>query len=179
MSERRDVIRTKTSIRTAYFDLLFEKPREKITVRDVLNRSGFSHGTFYSHFRDIVDLHEQLERHIVSECLRELRRTQEAQPEPCLALFEARREQLRALRSAYGEPGVIAWLKGLICTALVQSMGALSSRAAPAVCRCISGALVDACVDWVLDPGGLEREAFLRIVTAFLTGGIQSQTAMT
>ena len=178
MSERRDVIRTKTSIRTAYFDLLFEKPREKITVRDVLKRSGFSHGTFYSHFRDIVDLHEQLERHIVSECLRELRRTQEAQPEPCLALFEARREQLRALRSAYGEPGVTAWLKGLLCTALVQSMGALSSRAAPAVCRCISGALVDACVDWVLDPGGLEREAFLRTVTAFLTGGIQSEVAM-
>ena len=124
-------------------------------------------------------LHEQLEQHIVSECLRELRRTQEVEPEPCLALFEARREQLRALRSAYGEPGVTAWLKGLMCTALVQSMGALSSRAAPAVCRCISGALVDACVDWVLDPNGLEREAFLRIVTAFLTGGIQSQTAMT
>ena len=179
MSERRDVIRTKTSIRTAYFDLLFEKPREKITVRDVLKRSGFSHGTFYSHYRDILDLHEQLEQHIVSECLRELRRTQEVEPEPCLALFEARREQLRALRSAYGEPGVTAWLKELICTALVQSMGALSSRAAPAVCRCIAGALVDACVDWVLDPGGLDREAFLRTVASFLTGGIQSQAAMT
>ena len=28
-------------------------------------------------------------------------------------------------------------------------------------------------------PGGLEREAFLRIVASFLTGGIQCQAAMT
>ncbi len=179
MSERRDVTRTKTSIRTAYFDLLFEKPRGKITVRDVLNRCGFSHGTFYSHFRDIEDLHEWLEQHIVSECLRVLRRTQDVEPEPCLALFEARREQLRALCRTQGEPGVVAWLKELIQTALVQSTGALNHRAVPTVCRCISGALVDACVAWVLDSRGLEREAFLRIVTTFLTGGIQSETAMT
>ena len=70
-------------------------------------------------------------------------------------------------------------MKRAAASCRAESAGWTRSRAAPMVCRCIAGALVDACVDWVLDPGGLDREAFLRTVASFLTGGIQSQAAMT
>lgn len=61
-AEYRSAVRSRRLILTALADLLEEKPLEKITVTDVVNRAGINRGTFYAHFADIPDVLEHLIR---------------------------------------------------------------------------------------------------------------------
>src|SRR3954467_14080767 len=54
--EDRRVRRTRDRLGAALVELLVQKPFDKITVQDVLDRAGVSRATFYSHFRDKNDL---------------------------------------------------------------------------------------------------------------------------
>ena len=47
---------TKTVIRQALFDLLQEKPINKITVTDVCKLADINRSTFYSHYEDVYAL---------------------------------------------------------------------------------------------------------------------------
>ena len=59
-SEYRSAIRSRKLINEALADLLQEKPLEKITVTDVVNRADINRGTFYAHYRDIPDVVDHL-----------------------------------------------------------------------------------------------------------------------
>ena len=48
-------------ITTAFWQLLRQKPMEKITVKEVCDLAQINRGTFYRHFRDCYDLMEQLQ----------------------------------------------------------------------------------------------------------------------
>ena len=58
MDDRR-VSRTKTAIRRAFERLIVEKPLHKITVSEITEMADVGRSTFYSHFDDVYDLHEQ------------------------------------------------------------------------------------------------------------------------
>ena len=55
-AEYRSAIRSRKLINAALADLLQEKPLEKITVTDVVNRAEINRGTFYAHYTDIPDV---------------------------------------------------------------------------------------------------------------------------
>lgn len=55
-AEYRSAVRSKRMIIAALADLLQEKPLDKITVTDVVNRAQINRGTFYAHFSDIPDV---------------------------------------------------------------------------------------------------------------------------
>ena len=55
-AEYRSAIRSKKLITSALADLLSEKPLDKITVTDVVNRAQINRGTFYAHFSDVPDV---------------------------------------------------------------------------------------------------------------------------
>ncbi len=55
-AEYRSAIRSRKLINAALADLLHEKPLDKITVTDVVNRAGINRGTFYAHYADIPDV---------------------------------------------------------------------------------------------------------------------------
>lgn len=55
-AEYRSAIRSKKLISEALVDLLQEKPLDKITVTDVVNRAQINRGTFYAHYADIPDV---------------------------------------------------------------------------------------------------------------------------
>lgn len=55
-AEYRSAIRSRKLINTALADLLQEKPLDKITVTDVVNRAQINRGTFYAHYSDIPDV---------------------------------------------------------------------------------------------------------------------------
>ena len=55
-AEYRSAIRSKRMIIAALADLLQEKPLDKITVTDVVNRAQINRGTFYAHYSDIPDV---------------------------------------------------------------------------------------------------------------------------
>lgn len=55
-AEYRSALRSKKLIISALGDLLQEKPLDKITVTDVVNRAQINRGTFYAHFSDVPDV---------------------------------------------------------------------------------------------------------------------------
>ena len=59
-AEYRSAVRSRVLINAALADLLQEKPLEKITVTDVVNRAGINRGTFYAHYQDIPDVIDRL-----------------------------------------------------------------------------------------------------------------------
>ena len=59
-AEYRSAVRSRKLINDALADLLTEKPLDKITVTDVVNRADINRGTFYAHYRDIPDAVDHL-----------------------------------------------------------------------------------------------------------------------
>lgn len=81
----------------AFSRLLDEKNPEKITVRDLIEVSGYSRSTFYRLFSDLPDLIDQLEEELVRLFIRRLR------PYIRLEEDESRDELFAAYRSLYHE----------------------------------------------------------------------------
>jgi len=52
----RRVMRTRQSIRNALIELMLEKPYEKITIQEIIDRANVGRATFYNHYRDKDDL---------------------------------------------------------------------------------------------------------------------------
>lgn len=57
----RRIQRTRNSLFSAFIELRAVKPVEKITVKELTEKSNISKQTFYLHFQDIYDLSEYLE----------------------------------------------------------------------------------------------------------------------
>lgn len=60
------VERTKRNIKEAFLKLRAEKPLEKITVKELAELAYINKATFYSHYKDIYDLSEQLEDEVIN-----------------------------------------------------------------------------------------------------------------
>lgn len=62
MAEKTDrrVKYTKMVLKAGITELLYEKPIEKITVKEICERADINRGTFYSHYSDQYDLYNQV-----------------------------------------------------------------------------------------------------------------------
>ena len=60
----RRVRRTRKQLQTALAALMREKDLKEITVREVTELAEVNRGTFYSHYRDLYDLREQMEEEL-------------------------------------------------------------------------------------------------------------------
>ena len=173
MAERRDVIRTRKALCTAYIDLLFLKPKDKITVRDILERANFSHGTFYAHFRDIEELEKHVGELIIEDWRKAISQAKDADVDLFLKTLEPRREELRAL----AQSGNLLWIsdsmKAIIVTAMLRSYPNTEMPELTTFARCFTGALIDATLHWLVEDDA-DREAFVKTVRAFLNGGTQA-----
>lgn len=61
--------RTRKSIINAFIELRGQKPIEKITVKELADLAFINKATFYSHYKDIYDLSEQLEDESIQRIL--------------------------------------------------------------------------------------------------------------
>lgn len=66
---------TKRNLMDAYWLLYTADMPSRITVKMITDRAGYNRGTFYAHFLDIEDLHEQIENELLpsEENFRKLR----------------------------------------------------------------------------------------------------------
>lgn len=64
--------RTRRSIINAFIELRAKKPLEKITVKELSELALINKATFYSHFTDIYDLSEQLEKETIENILKNI-----------------------------------------------------------------------------------------------------------
>ncbi|HIW75996.1 MULTISPECIES: TetR/AcrR family transcriptional regulator [Gordonibacter] len=67
---------TKMLLREAFLDLLLEKPVAKITVKELCDKAGVNRATFYAHYRDLFDLHEEIEQDLAHTIMHSLNTTQ-------------------------------------------------------------------------------------------------------
>lgn len=63
---------TQGAIRRAFLHLLQEKPLARVTVKDICQQAKINRATFYSHYHDIYDLLEQIERDMLEHLAAEL-----------------------------------------------------------------------------------------------------------
>ena len=63
----RRIRKTRQLLRQSLTELLAQKPLSKITVQELTQRADVNRGTFYSHYKDITDMKEQLERELFDE----------------------------------------------------------------------------------------------------------------
>lgn len=64
--EYRSAIRSRKLIRTAFMELVKEKPFDKITVTDIVKRADVNRSTFYAHYPDVFGLVEEIQDEILS-----------------------------------------------------------------------------------------------------------------
>lgn len=64
--------RTKNSIINAFIELRAKKPLERITVKELAELACINKATFYTHYKDIYDLSEQLENDAVQNVLNDV-----------------------------------------------------------------------------------------------------------
>ena len=90
--------RTKRSIINAFIELRANRPLEKITVKELSERAMINKATFYSHYKDIYDLSEQLEKETIDRILMDIShpedfitRTKQASQELTVALSSQNR----------------------------------------------------------------------------------------
>lgn len=69
MQEKTDrrILRTRHQLRDVLLDLAMQMPLESITVKILTEHAGLNRGTFYLHYQDIHDFHEQLKNDILEE----------------------------------------------------------------------------------------------------------------
>lgn len=67
--EYRSAVRSRRLINQAFLELLQEKPFEKITVTDIVNRADINRSTFYAHYPDVRGMVEALLENAVNKSL--------------------------------------------------------------------------------------------------------------
>lgn len=66
-SDDRRVIKTKRALQNALAELMTSKDLRNITVQELTDKADIHRATFYSHYHDVYDLYEQLEKSVISE----------------------------------------------------------------------------------------------------------------
>lgn len=70
--EYRSAVRSRKMIRKAFMELLREKPFEKITVTDIVNRAEINRSTFYAHYPDVMGVIDEIQEEIIEYTQRAL-----------------------------------------------------------------------------------------------------------
>lgn len=99
---------TKTVIRQALFDLLQEKPINKITVTDVCKLADINRSTFYSHYEDVYALLASIQNELFENVVLTL--TTENWFEEVLQLVNQNKDLCQALIGPHGDSSFIRQL---------------------------------------------------------------------
>jgi AcrR family transcriptional regulator len=72
MKESRKVLYTKKTLKESLLVLLHEKDISKITVKELCQVADVNRSTFYSHYKDVFDIIEQMEDHIMGVVMKNI-----------------------------------------------------------------------------------------------------------
>ncbi len=103
----RRMVRTQTQLRQALHELILEKPYERISVQDILDRANIGRSTFYAHFQDKDDL---LLNSLPEKILNFEENSQVLVPS-LVPIFTHAQENYRLLRALMGSEGIALTFK--------------------------------------------------------------------
>lgn len=180
--ERRDVARSKEAIKQAFIKLCINKRTEKITVTKILEEANVSRGTFYAHFQDIYDVKEQVEEDLLNVCKTLLRETdiheivRDPYPQilPVVRFFAEYAEMICHL-SAYSESSFVAKYKRILLQGIQESEHTLDDETVVFLLdACIVGAIVDGCLQMIVQDQARDVERAARLISQFIANGLRS-----
>ena len=67
VQDKRSTRRTRAAIERSLLEILAQKPVNKITVQEIIDRANICRTTFYAHYQDIYDLIESIGNTIIDE----------------------------------------------------------------------------------------------------------------
>lgn len=107
MRESRKTLYTRRVLKESLLELLEMKPISKITVKELCNLADINRSTFYSHYKDVYDMVEQMEDHMVESVMKNINIkciTSEHQLEAFEAIFNELKNSKDELRLVYLNP---------------------------------------------------------------------------
>ena len=91
--------KTKTAIHNTFLELRSKKPLEKITIKELCEKAQINKSTFYSHYKDIYDLSDQLETDVVASVIEAIPNPQNCLEDPAVLGYLSRDTIIRILFS--------------------------------------------------------------------------------
>ncbi|HEY8364939.1 MAG TPA: TetR/AcrR family transcriptional regulator [Haloplasmataceae bacterium] len=121
-AEYRSAIRSRKLIREAFAELMNEKPIDKITVTDIVNKADINRGTFYAHYADTRAVIEQIENEIIDKMIQVISafryKSFIEDPKPILNMIaksiEEEEEYYKKLINAHGSEQFIIKLRKIL-----------------------------------------------------------------
>ena len=164
--EYRNAIRSRRMIREAFVGLLHEKPFEKITATDIINRSGLNRSTFYAHYPDVKGIIDEITGEIFTMFQQMLSEMDFSQilndPEPNLKRVVSFLEENQDLYRLLGQSDVSLFyleqmkkvlIRQVLDTPNLPTMG-LSKTSVDIRIRMLLSGVIDAYREWL--SGGID-----------------------
>ena len=174
--------RTRGAIVNAFIQLLSEKPVNKITVKDIVERCGVNRNTFYYHFQDIPSLLELVVKEWMDAILQRCRSTDS--PMDCItAIMDAcysRRDAILHIYRSVQRDVFLSHLNGLIDHAVGVYAGGVKSalgsdlETLPTLCHFYKCAGMGLVLDWLDQGMGYDMPEFLESICGCLQGSAQN-----
>ncbi len=104
MKENRRTLYTRRILKESLMELLKIKPIDKITVKELCIVADINRSTFYSHYKDVYEIIEQMESNIVESVMRNINMegiTSEHQVEVFEAIFNELKSNKNELELVY------------------------------------------------------------------------------
>ena len=126
-------------------------------------------------------MQDKLENSIVDGCretfkiapLEEIVENPYPQVNACVSTQEEHREEIKRLEKNDDCSHLLKKIKQLIRKGLVDMERYVGNENTALVLQsCITGALIDSCINWIVDEYPIEKEAFVKVLCDFLPGGI-------
>jgi len=176
----RNAIRSRQMIREAFVELLREKPFEKVTATDIINRSGLNRSTFYAHYPDVKGVLEEFAIEIVNLFWHMLEEMDFSQflddPEPNLkrvvAFLEENRELYRLMAQSDLSPIYVDQLKKVLIQQVLDTPNlptqGLSQISIDIRIRMLMSGIIDTYQEWLTGEIGYTLEEMIAEVTSII-----------
>ena len=79
--------KTKTALHNTFLELRSRKPLEKITIKELCEKAQINKSTFYSHYKDIYDLSDQLETEVVTSVIEAIPKIRRSWQKICFSVI--------------------------------------------------------------------------------------------
>lgn len=182
------VIRTRTLIIDAFFELIKEQGFESISIKDLSERATLNRATFYRHFPDKYALLEViLQQMMENKGFEKIKEQDTLDENTFILLIDAFIQLIDALRTTFGRnyQSILSLTEHQVKDQLIEMVHSLPPLNRRDQHKMIATMLVmsvhSATCSWINENKIISREAFLETILPFLTGAMThlNETART
>lgn len=173
------IIRTRTLIIDAFFELIKEKDFEAISIKDLTERATLNRATFYRHFSDKYALLEMiLQQMMENKGFEKIKEQTSLDENTFHLLIDSFDRLIEELKTTFGRnyQSVLLLTEHKIKDQLIDLVSALSPLNRTDQNKIIATMLVmsihSATCSWISGNKEISREAFLETILPFLMGAI-------